>query len=54
MEMYYRVEYDKTKSGHKIGFKITGLTELGQIVLEMKEKLEEANGSSFNKITFYL
>lgn len=53
MEMYYRVEYDQTKSGHKIGFRITGLTELGEIVLEMKNKLL-ANGSSFDKITFYL
>lgn len=53
IEMYYRVEYDQTKSGHKIGFRITGLTELGEIVLEMKNKLQ-ANGSSFDKITFYL
>ena len=53
IEMYYRVEYDQTKSGHKIGFRIIELTELGEIVLQMKNKLE-ANGSSFDKITFYL
>ena len=53
IEMYYRVEYDQTRSGHKIGFKVVGLTELGEIVLERKNKLE-ANGSSFDKITFYL
>lgn len=54
LEMFYIVEYEPTKSNNKIGFRVIGLTPLGEIALEMREQLKKASGSSLEKITFFL